>query len=173
MDKKQETRMQKEMASAHGYYKNMLNTHAFLRVSDRAVGEDLVQKTFMKTWLYLVKGGKIDLMKAFLYHILNHLIVDHYRKHKAISLDVLLEKGFEPSNDPSEHLANVLDGKTAFFLVKQLPRKYQKLITMRYAQDLSLEEMSILTGQSKKTLAVQLYRGMKQLKLLYDSNEVK
>jgi len=173
MDRKKETRMQKEMASSHGYYKNMLNTHAFLRVSDRAIGEDLVQKTFMKTWLYLVKGGKIDLMKAFLYHILNHLIVDYYRKRKNVSLDVLLEKGFEPYNDPSKHLADVLDGKTAFLLVKQLQPKYQRVITMRYAQDLTLEEISKLTGQSKKTIAVQLFRGIKQLKLLYNPEKTK
>lgn len=173
MAQKQETLMQTEMASAHGYYKNMLNTHAFLRVSDRPASEDLVQKTFMKTWLYLVKGGKIDLMKAFLYHVLNHLIVDYYRKRKVISLDVLLEKGFEPSNDPTEHLANVLDGKMAFLLVKQLPKKYQKIITMRYAKDLSLDEMTIITGQSKKTLSVQLYRGIKQLKALYNTNQTK
>lgn len=57
------------MTAAHGSYKNMLNTHAFLRLSDQATCEDLVQKTFMKTWCYLSKGGKVDLMKAFLYNV--------------------------------------------------------------------------------------------------------
>ena len=171
MPQKQKKQLQKKMASAYGDYEKKLNIHALLRVSNLMIGEDLVQKTFIKTWIYLAKGGKIDLMKAFLYHVLDHLIIDHYRKHKAISLDVLLEKGFEPSNNPSEHLSNVIDGKMAFLLIRRLPKKYQKVLTMRYAQDLSLEEMSILTGQSKKTISVQLYRGLKQLKLLYSSSK--
>lgn len=159
------------MTAVHECYKNMLSTHVFLKLSDRSTGEDLVQKTFMKTWLYLVKGGKINLMKSFLYHILDQLIIDYYRKHKEVSLDDLLKKGFEPSNNESEHLADILDGKMAFLLVKQLSVKYQKVITMRYAQDLSLEEMSILTGKSKKTLSVQLFRGIKQLKILYNEHK--
>jgi DNA-directed RNA polymerase specialized sigma24 family protein len=38
---------------------------------------------------------------------------------------------------------------------------------MRYVQDLYLKEMALLTGQSKKTLAVQVHRGLKKLKELY------
>ena len=39
---------------------------------------------------------------------------------------------------------------------------------MRYIQDLSLKEMSLLTGQSRATLAVQTHRGLAKLKLLYN-----
>lgn len=121
----------------------------------------------MKTWSYLVKGGKIDVMKAFLYHVLNNLIVDEYRKHKTTSLDILLEKGYEPSGDSRESIINILDGKKALFLIQRLPKKYQKVMRMRYVQDLSLKEMSLITGQSKNTIAVQLHRGLAKLKLLY------
>lgn len=127
-----------------------------------------MQSTFIKTWGYLVKGGKIDLMRAFLYHILNDLIVDEYRKRKTTSLDVLAEKGFEPSIDYSRRLFNILDGKAALLLINQLPEKYQKIMNMRYVQDLSLKEMSTTTKQTKETIAVQLFRGLEKLKLLYN-----
>ena len=107
-------------------------------------------------------------MKAFLYHILNNLIVDEYRKHKATSLDVLLEKGYEPSTGRSGHLSDVFDGKAALLLIQYLPVKYQKVMRMRYAQDLSLTEISLLTGQSKNTVAVQAHRGLEKLKVLYN-----
>src|SRR3989344_4731363 len=87
------------LTNAHDEYEADLNKRAFFKVSDHMLGEDLVQNTFLKTWVYLVKGGKIDSMKAFLYHILNNLIIDEYRKHKTNSLDALIEKGFEPSVD--------------------------------------------------------------------------
>lgn len=139
----------------------------FFKVNDHDLGQDLVQNTFLKTWKYLVKGGKVDLMRAFLYNVLNNLIVDEYRKRKAVSLDVLLEKGFEPAHTDSVSLADMLDGKKAMLLIQQLPVKYQKVMRMRYVQELSLEEMSLITGKSKNSMAVQVYRGLKLLKALY------
>lgn len=155
------------LASALKDFEKNLSVHALYRISDREKSEDLVQDTFMKTWKYLVKGGKIDVMKAFLYHVLNNLIVDEYRKQKTLSLDVLLEKGFEPSIDPSERLFNVIDGKSAVPLIQRLPEKYKKVMRMRFIQDLSLQEMSLLTGHTKNAIAVQVHRGLKKLKLLY------
>lgn len=156
------------MTEAHHDYGEKLNAHAFFKVRDHAIGEDLVQETFKKTWSYLVKGGKIELMKAFLYHILNNLIVDEYRKHKTTSLDVLLDKGYEPSTGLSGRLFNILDGKAAILLIQHLPEKYQKVIRMRYIQDLSLKEISLITGQSKNAVAVQVHRALEKLKMLYN-----
>lgn len=168
MTPKREKKRQAELTTAHHDYEKGLNSHAFFKVHNRATGEDLVQDTFMKTWKYLVKGGKIDVMKSFLYHILNNLIVDEYRKRKTTSLDVILEKGYEPGEDNSERLMDALDGKTAIIMIQRLPKKYQKVMRMRYVQDLSLKEMSVVTGQTKNTIAVQLHRGLAKLKLLYN-----
>jgi RNA polymerase sigma-70 factor (ECF subfamily) len=167
MTSEQKTERQAVLTVAHHDFEKSLNMYAFFKVRNHAASEDLVQDTFMKTWKYLVKGGKIEVMKAFLYHILNHLIVDSYRKRKTESLDVLLDKGFEPQVAPSDRLFNILDGKGAILLIAHLPVKYQKIIRMRYIQDLSLKEMSLITGQSKNTMAVQVHRGLEKLKLLY------
>src|SRR3989344_2941061 len=168
MTPKQEIQQKAVLTTAHHDYEKGMNARAFYKVGNHALGQDLVQDTFMKTWTYLVRGGKIDIMKAFLYHILNNLIVDEYRKHKATSLDVLLEKGYEPSTGRSGHLSDVFDGKAALLLIQYLPVKYQKVMRMRYAQDLSLTEISLLTGQSKNTVAVQAHRGLEKLKVLYN-----
>lgn len=168
MTKNQTTQLKSVLNNAHHDYQKGLNARAFFKMQDRAVGEDLVQETFIKTWAYLVKGGKIDLMRAFLYHVLNGLVIDQYRKHKTTSLDLLREKGFEPSNGDSGRLFDIFDGKAAVFLINCLPITYQKVMRMRYVQDLSLEEISILTRQSKNTIAVQAHRGLEKLKLLYD-----
>ena len=156
------------LSDAHSQFEKGLNKHAFFKLHNHATGEDLVQDTFMKTWVYLVKGGKIDVMKAFLYHILNNLIVDEYRKRKTVSLDLLLEKGFEPGIDRSEHFLKVLDGKAGILLIARLPEKYQAVMRMRYVKDLSLKEISLITGQSKNTIAVQIHRGLEKLKVLYN-----
>jgi len=38
---------------------------------------------------------------------------------------------------------------------------------MRYVKDLSLKEISLITGQSTNATAVQIHRGLEKLKLLY------
>src|SRR3989344_4618632 len=156
------------LTAAHSDFERGLNAYAFFKVHDHSTGEDLVQDTFLKTWKYLVKGGRIEVMKAFLYHILNHLIVDQYRKHTTTSLDVLVEKGFEPVAVDSNRFLNVLDGKAAVLLIERLPLTYQRVMRMRYVQDLSLGEMSLVTGQSRNTVAVQVHRGLAKLKLLHN-----
>lgn len=163
----QENKQKATLSAAHHDYYKKLSTHAYFKVHDRATSEDLVQDTFLKTWSYLVRGGKIEVMKSFLYHILNNLIVDEYRKHSTSSLDVLLEKGYEPSTDYSDRLVDALDGKAALVLILRLPEKYQKVMRMRYTQNLSLAEMALITGQSKNSMAVQLHRGLIKLKQLY------
>jgi RNA polymerase sigma-70 factor, ECF subfamily len=168
MTPKQKTDRQSLLAGAHHDYAKGLGSHAFFKLNNRAISDDLVQDTFMKTWKYLAKDGKIDVMKAFLYHILNNLIVDEYRKRKLLSLDLLLAKGYEPGTDTTDRLVDALDGKAALMLIQRLPLAYQKVMRMRYVQDLSLAEMSIITGQSKNTMAVQLHRGLAKLKVLYN-----
>jgi RNA polymerase sigma-70 factor (ECF subfamily) len=152
---------------AHHDYEKKMNSYAFFKTHNHETGEDLVQDTFIKTWAYIVKGGKVNLMKPFLYHVLNQLIIDEYRKSKTSSLDVLLEKGFEPSFDNRERMVNTLDGKEALLLIQYLPAKYEKVMRMRYAQDLSLKEISLITGQSRNAVAVQAHRGLLKLRKLY------
>ena len=165
---KQKKKSQKLLIVAHHDYGRELHLRAFSKIRDRETGEDLIQETFLKTWQYLLRGGKIDVMKAFLYHVLNDLIVDEYRKHKTVSLDVLVEKGFEPNAHNPARLFDALDGKEVIILIQRLPEKYQKVVRMRYVQDLSIKEISLVTGQSRNAVAVQIHRGLEKLKLLYN-----
>jgi len=163
--------MKQQFFVAHHNFRRDLSLHAFFRVNDREIGEDLVQDTFMKTWNYINNGGKIQMIRAFLYHILNNLIIDEYRKrkHKANSLDLLLENGYEPVTEEHAHLIDRLDGNTTAKLISELPPKYQSVLRMHYIEHLSLDEMSSRTKQSKNTMAVQFHRGLKKLKILYEN----
>jgi RNA polymerase sigma-70 factor (ECF subfamily) len=163
----QEGEQQLVLSQAHHDFAKGMTSHVLFKLNNSEMSDDLVQDTFMKTWKYLVKEGKIDVMKAFLYHVLNNLIVDEYRKRKAVSLDVLLEKGYEPSIDHQERLINIVDGKAALLLIARLPQKYQRVMRMRYREHLSLDEISLATSQSKNAVAVQLHRGLAKLRLLY------
>lgn len=153
--------------NAHGDYEKALLRHSFFKVSNRELADDLVQITFLKTWEYLIKHGKIDAMKAFLFHVLNNLIIDEYRKKKTVSLDTLTEEGFQVLVDDSERLFNMIDGRKAIMLIPQLSKKYQEVILMRFVQDLPLKEIAVITKQSNNTVAVQIHRGVEKLAILF------
>ncbi len=169
LTKKQQEKERELFTIVHNVYVKGLNTYAYYKVNNRSKSEDLVQDTFLKTWKYIVKGGRIEIMRAFLYHILNDLIIDQYRKHKTVSLDVLIQKGFEPNVDDSEFIMNNFDGKVALLLIKLLPEKYQRVMHMRYVQDLSIKEIALITKESHNTVAVQLHRGLQKIKKMHKS----
>ena len=99
MDLKERIKQQAILSIAHHDYEKSLTVHAFFKTNNQTTSDDLVADTFLKTWKYILKGGKIEIMKAFLYHVLNNLIIDEYRKKKTTSLDSLLEQGFEIKED--------------------------------------------------------------------------
>lgn len=170
MSPKHITKQREILTAAHHDHKKGLCSRAFYKMNDRSISEDLVQDTFMKTWMYMAKGGKIVLMKAFLYHTLNNLIIDEYRKGKTTSLDVLMDAGLEPTQNPPSRSLDVTDWEMMTLLIKRLPEKYQGVIQMKCSQGLSLTEMSVITGQSKNALAVQVHRGLVKLKALSNTS---
>jgi RNA polymerase sigma-70 factor, ECF subfamily len=159
------------LTMAHTEYNRDLNVHAYFKTHNKFLSEDLVQETFLKTWNYLVKGGEIVLMKAFLYHVLNNLIIDEYRRKKHLSLDELLEKGYEPADVSRGSLIEMagekMEGEKAFGLIKLLPKTYEKVMKMRHIEDLTISEIAKITNKTKNSIAVQLHRGLAKLKALY------
>jgi RNA polymerase sigma-70 factor (ECF subfamily) len=170
LTKKQQGEIRENIVLAHNNYHKGLNSHALYKTHDLELSHDLVQTTFLKTLIYLQKGGKIDVMRSFLNRILRDLIIDEYRKNKTSSLDIMLDKGFEPSTDNFDKVIDILDGKEVIALIHLLPKKYQTVLKMRYLQGLSLTEMSLLTGQTQNTVAVQAHRGVELLKVLYQKS---
>lgn len=153
--------------SAYAAHSQELARYARSMVNDKELSEDLVQDVFMKMWLYLLRKGDILSVRGFLYHVLNNLIVDRYRKHKTWSLDSLVEQGYEPRADDTDRLVDVFDGKLVFRLIDKLPDTYQEVLRMKYANHLTYSEISRLTGQQRNTIAVQVHRGLSKLKELY------
>jgi RNA polymerase sigma-70 factor (ECF subfamily) len=88
--------MQKDFIRAYDENADALFRQCFFKVHDREIAKDILQDTFARTWDYSTKGNTILNMRAFLYRTMNNLVVDYYRKKKAVSLDSLEEDGFNP-----------------------------------------------------------------------------
>lgn len=158
---------------AYQEHEKSLRSRSYFKVSDPSLADDLVQVTFLKTWEYLEGAGKIDSMKAFLFHVLNNLIIDEYRKQKTASLDMMTENGFQVAVEDAGYLCDEIDGRAALTLIPRLPAKYRTVLSMRFIEELTLREIAHLTGQSENTVVVQIRRGIEKLATLFRVDKAK
>jgi len=155
---------EKQFTEAFESLSDALFRHSFFRVSNREVALDLVQETFMKTWNHISIGNEIENIKAFLYRVVNNLIIDYYRKSKSSSLDNLLDGGFDPQGDGADSIV----ASSEISLIKKglsfLPEKDREVIVMRYVDGLSLQEISRTLEESENAISVRLHRALKKAK---------
>jgi len=160
-------KIENEYIDACETHSDALFRYCYFKVSDRDISKDLVQETYMKTWEYLARGEKIDNIRAFFYKILNNLIIDHYRKKKSVSLDMLSEENhFEQasSHDEVRSMEDKIDGEKALMLLYKIPELYKDVIVLRFVEDLSIKEIADIRGESENSIAVKIHRGLKKIK---------
>lgn len=56
-----------------------LGMYAMRILGDPEVAEDMTQEAFMKTWLYLERGGAIADIQSFLYRSLRNICISYLR----------------------------------------------------------------------------------------------
>ncbi len=152
---------------AFNEHADALFRYCHFKIADRETAKDVLQQTFMKTWLYMSEGNEVTNIKSFLYKTAGNLIIDYYRKKKPLSLDMLMEEGFDRGFDESKTLQNKLDGSTALKLLRKVPDGYREILFMRYVQELSLKEIAEITGETENNIAVKIHRGLIKVKELF------
>jgi RNA polymerase sigma-70 factor (ECF subfamily) len=166
---------EKAYLEAYEAYNDALFRHALFRVSNRDRALELVQDTFLKTWDFLHDGGQVDQYKAFLYRILNNLIIDEYRKKKSSSLDEILENDTgdmeaKLSEGSAREVEEDFDERAAVEGIRaripDLPDTYRDVITMRYIDGLTPKEIASMMGISENVVSVRLHRGTHKLREL-------
>ncbi len=161
--------VQQEQAFLEAYeqYGDAIFRHCYFRVSDREKAKDLMQETFSRTWQFIAGGHEVQNLKAYLYQIANNLIIDYYRKKKDVSLDGLQDDGFDPGFDDREHLENFIAGKEAVVMMSSLDEAYRSVVTMRYIDDLAIQDIAAIMGVSENVVSVRLHRALKKLRSLF------
>lgn len=168
----------------NSYFENIYNEHidqlyrfSLFRVSDKEKAIDIVQDVFFKYFKYLTDSLKnkneiIFNHKAFLFKTTRNTIIDHYRKKQTQSLDDLLESGYEYSSDEdvSHNTSIDIDYKKLVKSLKDLDLDSQELVYMRYVDNMSLNEISEITGQKENTLSVKIHRILEKLKQRHEKH---
>jgi RNA polymerase sigma-70 factor (ECF subfamily) len=157
----------------YNFYAPKLFRHIYYRINAREAAEDMAQQVFCKTWQYIMDPAhKIDNLNAFLYKLAHNLIVDYYRQaeRKNISLegdinDEITQKlSVAPSYDLKLDQDSIIEDIRA--TLQQLKPEQQDLITWRFFDDLSINEIAKISGKSANSVYVGMHRALINLKRL-------
>lgn len=160
--------LEKQFLQAYDEFSDAIFRHCYFRVFNREQAKELVQETFMKTWQYLKNNDKeaIKNIRAFLYRVANNLIIDHARKNKPVSLEEMMEGGFDTGEDGRDKLVSIADGKDMIKLLSQISPKYRQAVQMKFIDDLLPREIAEAIGETENNVSVRIHRGLEQIREL-------
>jgi len=162
---------------AYDLYVDQLYRFIYFKVGSREEAEDLCSAVFLKTWNYILENTLKDhkTLKALLYKIARNSIIDHYRKNKDrenISLNG--DNGVEVI-DEKQSAARAMELKTDLLVLEtklpELKDEYREVIILRFVNELSIKEVAEILGKSKGNTRVLIFRALKALKELLESDE--
>jgi RNA polymerase sigma factor (sigma-70 family) len=138
--------------------------------------EDLTIESFAKAFRSLHRFKKEYTFSTWLFRIATNNTIDHIRKKKlntlsientytdddgqSVSIDVE-----DKNNDPQEDAIKAQKAEILLIFVDKLPAKYQKLVRLRYYEELSYEEIAAHIEAPLGTVKAQLHRARE---LLYE-----
>ncbi len=160
---------EEEFSAAYESYSDALFRHCYFRLYDREKSKDIVQEAFIKTWEYALKGTEIENIRAFLYRVLHNLIIDEIRKKKALSLEILLEEGFQPvdGKEDRKRLENFSDFQNLLRIMHKMEENKKNLLIMRYVDELGPKEIAHILGENENIISVRLNRALRELKEIF------
>lgn len=136
--------------------------------------EDLTIEAFSKAFRNLHKFNPDYAFSTWLFRIATNNCIDFIRKNKikTMSIDsaIKINNGDENTLDfkdtnltPQENTIKNQKIKIIQFLVAKLPEKYQRLVTLRYFDELSYEEIATELNSPMGTVKAQLHRARELL----------
>ena len=153
-------------------YQHRLMRYLMFLTNKREVAEDL----FQEVWIRVLRRGSQYNGKArfdtWIFTIARNLVIDLSRKRTMASLDEMREGGederpFEIAQDgpsPIEQFQGREDAAELATVMLTLEPSYREVLTLRFHEELSLEEIAVITHAPLSTVKSRLYRGLASLK---------
>ncbi|MBI2443855.1 MAG: sigma-70 family RNA polymerase sigma factor [Candidatus Magasanikbacteria bacterium] len=156
-------------AALYDKYIQQIYRFVFFKVSSREEAEDIASEVFLKAWQYFQEGKAIKSFSGLLYRIARNSIIDWYRKRagsQKIEALAARREAIEPGDGGRWYaeLHTSLDAGVIVNALKQLKQEYQEVITLRYIDELSIEEIAEITGKRGLTVRVMIHRALKRLR---------
>ena len=158
--------LENEFLGTYEEFADPIFRYCLIRVRNRDEALDLSQEVFLKTWHYVADGNEVKNMRAFLYEVARNLIINAAAKRKSVSLDDMIEGGYEPVSHDEQSMETALLFKETLKRIGELGEKYREPLLLRYVDQLPVQEIALLLGETENTVSVRIHRGLDQLKSL-------
>jgi RNA polymerase sigma-70 factor (ECF subfamily) len=133
---------------------------AYSYVKNKEDALDIVQESILKALSSVDSLENTDYMKTWFYRILVNTSMDVLRKKGKLSyvVDITLDLNSEVKEDTYENfdLQKAMDN---------LPDSYRLIISLRYFEDLKLEDIADILRENLNTVKTRLYAGLKKLRI--------
>ena len=154
-------------------YQYRLFRYLLMLTGNREEAEDLFQETWIRV---LEKGHQYQQrwkFETWLFSIARHLTIDFRRRRQPQSLDALLQPS--ETNRPLEledsTAATAFDqvfqgeeGASVATALAHLPPFYREVLTLRFHEEMQLEEIARVVDSPLSTVKSRLYRGLAMLR---------
>ena len=140
---------------------------AFHMLGERADADDVVQDSFLRAYLAIVRYDERDQFRGWLFRILtnqcrNFITSRGRRTRRFVQDEVALESAAAP---PAGLQLGVEDAVLARALAQLDPLQREALL-LKYAEGLEYTEMSRMTGVGESALKMRVKRGSERLRSL-------
>jgi RNA polymerase sigma-70 factor, ECF subfamily len=144
--------------------------------SDHSALDDLTQTTFIKAWRNIKKFDRDRNFKTWIFTIAKNTAYDYFKKKKTIPFasftDAEGNNELENISDgdilPLELLEKADTAKNLEIALAKISDQYRLILTMRYKDDLSLQEIAEVLNLPYNTVKSQYQRGLKALRQILE-----
>lgn len=136
---------------------------AYRFLADAAQAEDIVQEAFLRVLAAASRYRPAAGFRTYLYNVIWHLCVDHYRKRRPQSLDLLPARE-DPSAGPAELAAAQERAALVREAVGALPPRQRMALVLKHFEGLSYQEIGRALDCSPTAVDALLVRAKRKLK---------
>ena len=154
-----------------GHYQHRLFRFLVRLTQEQAAAEDLFQLTWLRV---MEKIGRYDVRRNFtpwLFALARNLAIDYLRQRRLGSLDAPDDTGVSPIErlaageaDPLERLLEFERGLRLAAAIAQLPVIHREVLTLRFEEDMKLEQIAEVADIPLSTVKSRLLRAMQGLR---------
>ncbi len=149
----------------------------YFKIGNKEEANDITSMVFLKTWNHIQNNNLEDskTLRALLYKIARTTIIDHYRETGnkiTASLDDEDNKieVIDAAQNPQDKIDQAADLEFIKSKLPLLKEEYRDVIIMKFINDLTLDEISDISGKTKGNIRVLLHRALSALKGLVEAD---
>lgn len=152
------------IAEIHGRYYQLVYRFVASKIGAGQLAEDYASDVFVRFIRSIrQKTAPQNSLKGWLYRVASNIVNDHFRREYRRGTSELSDS--EPSKDksPEELIQQSFSNENLIQAMNQLGEIQQKVISLRFAFEMSVAEVAQTIGKSETAVRQIQFRGIKKL----------